>query len=292
MHIVLATDGSECSRTAVEFTKRFPWPPTARITLLTVVPKNELTKITRGTIATELRQRAERLLAEETARLQETGWETQTLIREGHVAATILDAAAEFKADLLVVGSHGLSMIKRFLLGSVTQKVLKYGPCSVLIVRSTTSEGPPRPSTAPLRILAAYDGSRQAEGAVKLLASLPLEGRAELSLVTVLVLITAFRMDILQTQSPLWHKYKREEQERLEARASILEKATPAVAVQLREGPDESEALLEAAREASADLVIVGSTGRSAIERFLLGSVSNRVMRYAPCSVLVSRVPR
>ncbi len=63
--------------------------------------------------------------------------EVETFARQGDAADAILDVAEEQRSDLVVVGHRGLTGAKRFLLGSVPNKVSHYAPCSVLIVRST-----------------------------------------------------------------------------------------------------------------------------------------------------------
>ena len=98
-------------------------------------------------------------------------------------------------------------------------------------------------------------------------------------------------MDILQTTSPEWQKKKRRATEALDKAAERLRQAMPNVTTRLREGRDEGEEILKAASEFDAHLVVVGATGRSGIERFLLGSVSNRIAHHASSSVLVVRPP-
>ena len=63
--------------------------------------------------------------------------EVQTHAREGDPADAILDVAEEVKADLIVVGNKGMTGARRFLLGSVPNKVSHHAPCSVIIVRTT-----------------------------------------------------------------------------------------------------------------------------------------------------------
>jgi nucleotide-binding universal stress UspA family protein len=58
-----------------------------------------------------------------------------TEVAPGDAASLLLDTARDHKADLLVVGSHGSTGLDRFLLGSVSEKVLRHAGCSVLIVR-------------------------------------------------------------------------------------------------------------------------------------------------------------
>ncbi len=69
--------------------------------------------------------------------LQEAGVEVEIYAREGDPADAILDVAEEQKADLIVVGNKGMTGAKRFLLGSVPNKVSHHAPCSVMIIRTT-----------------------------------------------------------------------------------------------------------------------------------------------------------
>ncbi len=63
------------------------------------------------------------------------GRKVETLLVKGHAAEEILKTAKRIRADLVVVGSRGLTGLRRFLLGSVTHKVARHAPCSVLVVR-------------------------------------------------------------------------------------------------------------------------------------------------------------
>ena len=69
--------------------------------------------------------------------IQESGLEVETYAREGDPADAILDVAEEQNADLIVVGNKGMTGAKRFLLGSVPNKVSHHAPCSVMIIRTT-----------------------------------------------------------------------------------------------------------------------------------------------------------
>jgi nucleotide-binding universal stress UspA family protein len=76
----------------------------------------------------ELVQRAERLLSK-------AGYKTQTAVEEGDPKSKIIDQATKWKADLIVMGSHGRKGLDRFLMGSVAQTVSHHSACSVEIVR-------------------------------------------------------------------------------------------------------------------------------------------------------------
>ncbi len=84
------------------------------------------------------REDVEATLTEAAERVKEMGVaDVNTFAREGEPADAILDVAEERGADLIVVGNKGMTGAKRFLLGSVPNKVSHHAPCSVLIIRTT-----------------------------------------------------------------------------------------------------------------------------------------------------------
>ena len=83
------------------------------------------------------REDVERALEEAATSLRELGVQVSTYARQGDPADAILDVAEEQKADLIVVGNKGMSGAKRFLLGSVPNKVSHHAPCTVMIIRTT-----------------------------------------------------------------------------------------------------------------------------------------------------------
>jgi nucleotide-binding universal stress UspA family protein len=83
-----------------------------------------------------LRGQAKDLVEKAAAKLREAKFEVSTELVEGDPKSKILDAAKEWHADMIVLGSHGRSGISRFLLGSVSQDVVRHAHCSVEIIRS------------------------------------------------------------------------------------------------------------------------------------------------------------
>jgi nucleotide-binding universal stress UspA family protein len=79
----------------------------------------------------------EDILKEAASELGKDGVQVETFARQGDPADAILDVAEEHNADLIIVGNKGMTGAKRFLLGSVPNKVSHHAPCSVLIVRTT-----------------------------------------------------------------------------------------------------------------------------------------------------------
>ena len=309
MNILLATDGSRFSQAAGRLVARLPWRETCELTVLSVIDEPELLSTSEQHPENEtpqegqqfqqiLQQDAQRLLTREAERFAAMGWAPQTLVREGHVAHAIMSVAEELGTDVIAMGSRGLGGVKRFLLGSVSQQVMTYAPCSVLIARQpddldSHSEDEatlqPGQSDTPLRVLLAYDGSPAAKVAVETLASLRLDNRTHILVTTVMTLMTYYRMDVLQTMSPTWQAEKQAAQDSLEQVEQRLRSLTPNVAVQLCEGDDTSQEILDTAHAFDADLIVIGHKGRSKIERLLLGSVATRVVHHAPCSVWVIR---
>ena len=83
------------------------------------------------------REDVEGTLKEAAEKLKEQGVDVETYSRQGDPADAILDVAEEQNADLIVVGNKGMTGAKRFLLGSVPNKVSHHAPCSVMIIRTT-----------------------------------------------------------------------------------------------------------------------------------------------------------
>jgi len=304
MNILIATDGSEYADHALEFMLRFPFPRDSKMTVLTVVGDipmlpAELDALNEAQIESleqankRLHEEAEELVKREGKRLRQDGWPGETMVRSGNPVEEILRTAEDIDADLIVLGSHGARSARRFLLGGVSDRVLEYAPCSVLIVKNKSGEEIPaaiEPGTnAPYRIMLAYDISEAASVALELCSSLPLEENSEIRVVNVMPMITAYRQDVRQHINSIWLQKKQVMQAELEKSVRSLKWATPNVTTQLREAESVSDDILIAAKQAGSDLIMVGCKDKGAIKRFLLGSITHRMARYATCSVWAVR---
>lgn len=150
MKILLATDGSKLSNEAVNEVATRPFPPNTKVRIVSVYERTPL--MTRlepmGVMeetyakedhyalkaAEEVIENAAKILRQKNPALTVT-----TIAIDGSPKSVILDEAESFGADLIVVGSHGYGMVKRFLLGSVSQAVALHAKCSVEIVRLSRS---------------------------------------------------------------------------------------------------------------------------------------------------------
>ena len=299
MKVLLATDGSQSAVAALDFMAGFPFPDGSEAVVLSVIDgktfdesralTEEQTRTIRET-RDVVQGETQEFLAGEGERLREAGWAGTTEIRYGDPADEIIRAAEEHQVDLVVLGSHGTSGIKRFLLGSVSDKVLIYATCSVLIIKIPADGAAPGVAAsgardARWRLLLAYDNSDASRKALSLCASLPLDDRAEVTAVRVMPMVTAYRQDIRQQLNTIWQQKKQAAKTALEEAVQALRWSTSHVSSELREASDVSEEILDIAEKSSTDLIMVGCKGRSAIERFLLGSKTNRIARHATCSV-------
>ncbi len=302
MNILLATDGSDCARQALEYLRDFPFPADSRINLLTVLDKEAFKGRKRTDFSDEekdhlkktkkqIRKEGDRFMDDQAQVLMDKGWKVNTLVRTGHPAEEIVLAAGELPTDLVIVGSHGWTAVKRFLLGSVSDRVLQYAPCSVLIVKQPTAVTSIY-SDQVLRILLAYDDSAPAQRAVEFLSSLPLGDATRVRALSVLPVIKMFRQDINQRLSWLWQEQKLLAEKALTRIAHEVRWGHPHVETELLETDDVSRAILDTAARDSSDLIVTGHKGKSAIDRFLLGSVTTHIAHHATCSVLAVRTKR
>jgi nucleotide-binding universal stress UspA family protein len=148
MKILLAVDGSEYSAEAVREIAARPWPPHTTVRVLSAVepitpPAAELWYDAGGSLERakqEMQRRAEQLTVGVAETLRSSGLAAETVVRDGDPRSVIVDEARDWSADLIVIGSHGYTGIKRWLLGSVAQSVVAHAPCSVEVGRKKQME--------------------------------------------------------------------------------------------------------------------------------------------------------
>jgi nucleotide-binding universal stress UspA family protein len=143
--IVVGTDGSETAKEAVRQATELAKSVGAQLSVVSAyepVPEGRL-RSERQDAPQDLqwsinpREDVEATLSDAAEAIKGDGVKVETFSREGDPADAILDVAEETGADLIVVGNKGMTGAKRFLLGSVPNKVSHHAPCSVLIIRTT-----------------------------------------------------------------------------------------------------------------------------------------------------------
>lgn len=183
--------------------------------------------------------------------------------------------------DLVVMATHGRGGISRVLLGSVTEKVVRHAPCSVLTLRRDAATA----ATTFTKILCPIDFSEASSAATDLAAELHARS---ITLLHVIETVIPYGGEPV----PALHTDELEERttEELERAARLLQKLGDVpVETIVRDGRPGAEIVAALDHDPTFDLVVIGSHGRTGIKRALLGSVAERVVRHARCPVLVAR---
>jgi len=207
----------------------------------------------------------------------------------GSAAWELVARADEWNPDLIVVGSHGRTALGRFVLGSVSQRVLTEARCSVRIARGRVEE-----PNSPVRIIVGTDGSEASAEALRAVAARPWPARSEIKVVMVDdPLAPEFLAKVIPSLGKTLEEDRQEERawvEKISTRSlDILRQTGIKVTCAVREGDPKHE-LCKAAEEWNASCIFVGSAGFSnRLERFVLGSISAAVAARAHCSVEVVR---
>jgi nucleotide-binding universal stress UspA family protein len=287
MKILLAIDSSPASKAAASEVAARPWPPATTFEVLNVVDPSYVP----SAAIDDLARHSAAVVQETASRLVARGLAATPNVLRGHPQSAIVDRAREMAASLVVVGSHNTSGIERFLLGSVASAVVRHATCSVEVVRAREEY------SGGTKILLATDGSPSSLAAARSIAQRPWPAGTEIRV------LTALELSLTMLQSTLEPPFLNSETMELQ-RAEAMKRAEDAV--QSAEGilagaglrtsesisvliESPKQIILEEAKEWGADLIVVGSHGRSGLDRFLLGSVSEAVAMHAPCSVEIIR---
>jgi nucleotide-binding universal stress UspA family protein len=221
------------------------------------------------------------------------GVDVDVLIDVGEPADRILDRADALSADMIVMGTHGASGFQHFVLGSVTEKVLRKANCAVLTV-------PPRAlaiSSLPfVRVLCPVDFSDPSLAAFH--AAVPLANSSHAALTLLHVIEWPWQeppapaaRDLPPAQAAALAEFRRYLEttalmrlETLVAGAALDPPPTPRIA----HGKPYVE-ILRVATEDRADLIVIGVHGRNVFDMALFGSTTNQIVRQATCPVLTLR---
>jgi nucleotide-binding universal stress UspA family protein len=193
----------------------------------------------------------------------------------------IIDQLEQQAFDLCVVGTHGRTGLRRILLGSVAEKVVRHAPCSVLVVRPDSEA---KPFT---HVLIPTDFSADARHAIELAPKL-VAPQGALTLLHVIEVPATYTSD-LPTAEIARELDQRAKTAVADAAARLSTIATTPVATRIRVGAPGAQTLAVIEDDPAIDLVVMGSHGRTGIKRALMGSVAEKVVRHARCPVLVAR---
>jgi nucleotide-binding universal stress UspA family protein len=289
--ILLATDGSDEATLAAKTAAGLAARTGSELHVLTVGPEYPYYELPDyparfEEVVEAQRREAREVLDEQVRKIEESG----ATVKEAHLEMgerpdrAIVHLGEKLGAGLVVVGSRGLGPLKRSLMGSVSESVVRHAHCPVLVVRTDGSET----NYLPRRILLALDGSEEASRAARTAVELADPTDSELHVVHV--------GEVRPVYHPERHGYLARYEELQERAQRLLDEQVDQVKSaggtvargHLRMGrPDEEIVVL--GEELGADLIVTGSRGLGGIRRALSGSVSDSVVRHAQCSVMIVR---
>jgi nucleotide-binding universal stress UspA family protein len=208
--------------------------------------------------------------------------------REGTVAAEIIKEAGETGADLIVIGSHGAGGFERLMLGSVTEKVLRKAPCPVLTVPGRGAGEMHEPHVTFKTIVCGVDFSGASRRALDYALSLAQEAAGRLVLAHVIENADVAYLPSVALRFDAAEYVKALEADALERLAALIpDSARVWCAPELAIGCGKAYAeLLRIARERGAELLVLGTQGRGALDAMLFGSTAAHAVRDAACPVL------
>jgi nucleotide-binding universal stress UspA family protein len=287
--ILCATDLSPASDPAWHFAQRLAAAAKTELRLLHVVPlvplpfdggidPNTYVRLIEAGRA-EATATCERLAA--AARRQ--GLDVLIRITEGHAATRILEAIGE-DVDVVVLGTHGRTGLNRLLVGSVAEHVVQASVRPVVTVRPL----PPSPDPAALpirRLLYPSDFSPASTRAWPWVKKIATATGAEVDLLHVLLEVVPDRHLYPAFQTAAAEAIRKDAERNAEKFLDTCGLPLEKVQLHLVHGI-ESEQIAEWAARRDADLIVLGTHGRTGILRLALGSVARRVLHTAPCPVL------
>jgi hypothetical protein len=269
--LLLSTDGSEFSEGAIREAINLAKTCGSKLHVISVAVEPELREFadTYPLAATEKLEMATRQYLESLKeRIEKEGVLCEILVARGKEPYQyIVDEAAKNNVEMIIMGRRGRTGLMRLMMGSVTAKTIGHAPCKVMVV----------PRYAKLnfeRILIATDGSIFSELASR--EAISILKRTGGSLIALSVAKKDENLPVAKASVDMVRNTAEKEGIKIEA---LTLKGEP------------YEVIVKTAEQKNAGLIVVGSYGRTGIERLLMGSVTERVIGHAGCAVLVVRKP-
>lgn len=307
MKTILGTDGSAYSLLAEAILTKIPSLRESEVIVAAVTPPPALglmgvDPLASTAVADELqksfqrdRDKAQAEAEASAARLRAVGLNTRVELREGEPGHELMELAAEEKADLIAVGSHGIGGLKGLLLGSVAKALVGSAPCSVMVARCAEDENPESKAQklaakAKLTVGVAVDGSDGSDVALKAVMN---QGKGTFEAIFAMCAepLAVLPVGIEPADfSSVYHEDEGRVIEIVKRADHALEGYAPLTKGVHKLGRPK-EVISDLAIELGLDLVVLGASRHGFFERFLIGSVSMDVAGSAPCPVWVVRPP-
>lgn len=289
--ILVPLDGSKAAEQALSAARGLATTAECEIVLLTTIARMERWA-TSETPAWEAEEEtvANRYLDAVAGQLRDEGFQVTTRFAWGRPADVIREVAEEANIDLIVMTTHGRSGLARWLIGSVTDSVLRTSERPLLLIRAQEEAPPPLKVAS---ILVPLDGSHLAESGLAFVKDLATQFSAKVILERVIVPPTLlYAEQYLPSASPVITEMEAEAQSYLEIERERMEDTGLTVMVNVDDGYA-VETIIAAADHFDADLIALTTHGRTGPARTILGSVADGLVRKSqrPCLVIPARTP-
>jgi nucleotide-binding universal stress UspA family protein len=278
-NILCPVDFSAPSQRALEYAISLATSHDSQLQILHVVSpviaRSYWFPIDTGKVMETLKNQARQELEKLRQLASDAGMEAEARLRLGDVEIEILDAAEKYRADILVIGKHGRSTIERWFVGSVAEHLLRKSKVPMLII----GEGKRKKSIPRMeRIIVTSDLSEDSAYALSYAAALARETQATVTYLHVMPVLPAgvglpYEVSIPEAQSEL---------DRL---VPVEARKWCTIVTRVETGIPYQE-ILSIAEKTRANMLVMNTHGKSMLERALLGSTAERVIRGAPCPVL------
>ncbi len=280
--ILVPLDGSQLSQRALEPALALSQQTHAELLLVRVPTPDALSFAAGEAKQRELAQDALSYLETIHKSNEQPPINIRVRVLDGDVASAIVDTARVEQIDLIVMSTHGYSGLTRWVLGSVTEKVLRSAPCPVLAVRAARQ---------PQQLLITLDGSPLAERAIEPGLSLAHSLQAEVTLLrSVPQILADGKLD--EHERGLSRRMQddliNEAKEYLQARSDEAGRSGVVIKPTVRIGSP-ADNILEYVETYGIDLIVMATHGRTGLKRWVYGSVTAKVLRSVNCSMLVIR---
>ena len=281
--LLLSTDGSEYSEGAIREAIKLAKTCSSKLFVISVIETNPEYE----TIAPQLVEKAEketrRHLESVKERASKEGVDCEIAARQGEDPYKyIIEEAEKNQVSMIITGRRGRKGLKRLMMGSETARVIGHSPYNVLVV--------PRAAEIEFnRIIVATDGSKYSDTAVREAIGISKRRGSTLIAISVVPSEGASPFDIVHTEmmkETIVDKELKMAECTIKDLKELSAKEGVSVTGLIYTGKP-YEAIITTAKEKKADLIVVGSHGRSGIDRLLMGSVTERVIGLAECAVLV-----
>ncbi len=278
--VLVPVDGSEASFHALEQAFQFSSTEKSWITVVCVAPdyEGDLDTLAAGDdLLAKMRQPYEKALLKAKEIAAQRGYIIKTVLEEGEPSSCIVDLADAHNRELIIMGRRGLSNLERAFVGSVTQRVIGQSHGDVVVV----PEGVP---LAWKKIMVATDGSPCSQAAIERAVRFAKAYGGEIEVVSVVDI-----PDELYGDAPdLVEELVRKASCYTDDAVQIIKDNGISATAHVLEGVA-YEVIPDLARTLEAQVIVVGSHGRTGMSRLLMGSVAEKIIGFASCPVLVAK---